>query len=88
MLERYHRFLQQVYSIIITKISDIKPELVFQMFFQAMNNLVGPNRLVFALLVFGTYPKINKLDAPSASIIQRAIVMKKTMNEIRKYIVS
>ena len=84
MVERYHRPLRQVYSIITTKIPNIKPELVLQIFFKAINNSVDPNELVLILLVFGAYPRMSKLDVPSVSITQRAIAIKKTMNEIRK----
>ena len=44
--KRYQESLRQVYSIIIIKIPSIKSNLVFQMSFKAINNCVGPNRLV------------------------------------------
>ena len=45
------------------------------------------NRLVYTLLVFGIYLKINELNALFASIIQRSIAIKKAINEIQKYTV-
>ena len=65
MVECYHRPLRRVYSIIINKILGIKANLALQISFQVINNLVGLNGLVSILLVFGTYPRMNELDAPS-----------------------
>lgn len=84
MVERYYGFLQQVYSIITTKIPGIKSDLAFQMSFKPFNNLIGPNGLVATLLVFGTYPRMTKLDALSPSIPQRAIAIKQAIDEIWK----
>lgn len=41
MIKCYHEPLQQVYSIITTEISNIKPNLVLQMFFNAINDSMG-----------------------------------------------
>ena len=84
MVKRYHGPLRQVYSIITTEIPGIKPELALQMSFKAINDSVGPNRLVPTLLVFGAYPGISELDITSVSIIQRATAMKNAMNEFQK----
>ena len=54
------------------------------MFFKAINDLMDSNRLVLILLIFGTYFKMSELDALSASIIQRTIALKKTINEVWK----
>jgi len=54
------------------------------MAFKAINNSVGPNGLVPTLLVFGAYPHITNLDAPSPIVTQRAAVVKKAIEEIRK----
>lgn len=51
----YHGLLRWVYSIIITEISSIQPDLVLQIAFKAIKDLVGPNELVSTLLIFGTY---------------------------------
>lgn len=83
-VKHYHKSLQQVYSIIITEISGIKPNLILQMSFKAINDLVGFNGLVFTLLVFDSYPKITKQDAPFSSITKSALAMKKAINEVQK----
>lgn len=88
MDEHYHKSLQQVYSIIIIKISSIKADLVLQMFFKAINNLVGFNRLILILLIFDVYFRITKINIPSLIITWRVLTMQKTINEIQKYIVS
>lgn len=62
MIKYYHGLLHQVYSIITTKISTIKPNLAFQIFFKAINDLVSLNKLVFILLVLGVYFKMTKQD--------------------------
>ncbi len=84
IVECYHGPLRRVYSIITIEIPGIEPKLAFQMFFKAINDLVGPNRLVLTLLVFGAYPRMSELDAPFASITQYATAMKKAMKEVRK----
>ena len=42
---------------------------------KAINNTTGPNRLVPTLLVYKVYLKINKLDPPTLSIINRAAII-------------
>ena len=84
MVKHYHESLRHVYSIISHKISGIKPNLAFQMSFKAINNSVGLNGLVLTLLVFGAYFKMNKLDALSPSITQRAMAIKKAIDKVRK----
>ena len=84
MVERYHEPLRRVYSIISNEIPGIKPNLALQMSFKTINDSVGPNGLVPTLLVFGAYPRMTELDAPSPSITQRAMAMKKAMDEVRK----
>lgn len=75
---------QQVYSIITTKIPGIKFDLALQIFLKAINNLMGPNRLVSTLLVFNAYPRITGYNALSSSITQRAISMQRAMDKVRK----
>lgn len=75
IIEHYYSPLQQVYSIITIKILGIEPNLVFQISFKAINNLENPNKLVFTLLVFGTYPRIIKQDILSLLITQYVIGM-------------
>jgi len=54
------------------------------MAFKAINDFIGPDGLVPTLLVFSAYPCITNLDAPSLTIMQRAAVVKKAIEEIHK----
>ena len=84
MVEHYYGLLRQVYSIITMEIPSIKPDSALQLSFKAINNFVGPNSLVSTLLVFGIYPRITESDAPSPSITQGIMAMRKTMDKVRK----
>ena len=88
MVEHYHGPLRRVYSIITTKIPSIKTESALKMFFKAINDSLGSNELVLTLLVFGAYPRITESDISAPSITQRAMAMRKAMDEIQKYITS
>jgi hypothetical protein len=85
MMKRYHEPLRRAYSIISAEISEIDPELALQMTFKAINDSTGFNDLISTLLVFDVYPRMIEMNAPSSIITQRAIAMKKTMNEVRKF---
>lgn len=74
----YYGFLQQVYSIFTIKIPGLEPNLVFQISFKAINNSIGLNELISTLLVFSTYPKMIKLDAPFLLITQHTIAIQKS----------
>ncbi len=84
MVERYHGPLRQIYSIITTELPGIKPELALQISFKALKDSVRPNGLVPTLLVFGAYPRMTDMNAPSPTITQRNIAMRKAMEEIRR----
>jgi len=51
---------------------------------KALNDSIGPDGLVPTLLVFGAYPRITAADAPSATVTQRSIALKKAMAEVAK----
>jgi hypothetical protein len=54
------------------------------MAFKAFNNTASLNGLVPILLVFGAYPRMAELDAPSPIVTQRTNAVKKAMVEIHK----
>jgi hypothetical protein len=54
------------------------------MAFKAINDTIGPNRLVPTLLVFSAYPQMVELDALLPLVTQRANAIKKAMAEIHK----
>ena len=84
MVERYHGPLRRIYQIIRVELPDLSEEAALQMAFKAINDTAGPDGLVPTLLVFGAYPRMVELDAPSATVAQRANAIKKAMAEVRK----
>ena len=84
LVERYHGPLRRAYTIITEEMAGISADLALQMAFKAMNDTVSPNGLVPTLLVFGAYPRMVELDAPSPSITQRSTAMRRAMDELRK----
>jgi hypothetical protein len=87
MIEQYHEFLRRVYAIINTKILDIQFDLALQMTLKIINDSMRSNELVLTLLVFDAYSRMIESDV-SSIITERAVVMRKIMNEIRKDIAS
>jgi hypothetical protein len=85
MMKRYHESLRRVYSIISIEISEIDSELALQMTFKIINDSIDLNDLIFTLLVFEVYFRMIEMNVSSFIITQRAIVMKKIMNEVRKF---
>lgn len=75
LFEYYYGLLSQIYSIIITKLLEIKLELTLQMFLKILNDLVGSNSLVLIFLIFGTYPYITNINAFSTIITKHNIVI-------------
>jgi hypothetical protein len=84
MVERYHGPLRRIYQIITSEIKDIDKDSALQMAFKALNDTAGPNGLVRTLLVFGAYPRIVESDAPSPTVAQRAVALRKAMDEVKK----
>jgi len=68
IVERYYRPICRAYSIIIAKIPSISKDMALQMAFKAINDIVGPNRLVPTLLVYSAYPQITEHDPLSPLI--------------------
>jgi hypothetical protein len=84
-MKRYHESLRQAYSIISTEISEIDFELALQMTFKVINDSIELNDLISTLLMFEAYLRMIEMNVSSSTITQRAIAMKNTMNEIRKF---
>jgi hypothetical protein len=51
---------------------------------KAINNTTSLNRLVPTLLVYGAYPRMNKLDSPALSIMEQAAAIQKVIAKIIK----
>ena len=54
------------------------------MAFKAINDSVGPNGLIFTLLVFGVYLCIVESNVPNLIVIKRAVAPKKAIEEVKK----
>jgi hypothetical protein len=85
MMKRYHGPLRRIYSIIIAEMLTIDPESALQMSFKALNDSVGFDGLVLTLLIFEVYSRMTD-DAFSSTIIQRAIAMRKVMDEVKRLV--
>lgn len=85
IIKWYYGPLQQVWSIIITKIIDIKLYWPLHIFFGVIKSSVGSNRPVFILLIFFIYLRRMKLDLLSLFITQRVMVINKTLHKMKKY---
>jgi hypothetical protein len=88
IIERCHESLRRIYIIIVAKIFEINSNAILQMFFKVLNNSTNFDDLIFTLLLFEAYSKIIEMNVLSLIIIQRLIVMHKTMNKVRKLIVT
>ena len=87
-IERYHAFFRRIYTIIITKISNIDFEITLQMTFKIINDSIDFNELMFTLFVFDVYFCMIELNAFFFILTQRIIAMRKIMNKIKCFIVS
>jgi hypothetical protein len=86
MMKRYHELLSRIYSIIVTKMFDIELESTLKMSFKTLNDSSNFDDLNSIFLIFDAYFKMTELDALSATMTQRAIAMKKTINKIKRLI--
>ncbi len=84
MMKRYHESLRRIYSIIIIEMLIIDLESALQMSFKALNDSIEFDDLILTLLMFDVYFRMTKNDVSSSTITQRAIAMRKTMNEIKR----
>jgi hypothetical protein len=84
IVERYHGPVRRAYLIVSTEIPGINRDMALQMAFKAVNDTAGPDGLVPTLLVYGALPRMVEYDAPSPSVSQRSLALKKAMSEIQK----
>ncbi|KAI0996514.1 hypothetical protein K3495_g11667 [Podosphaera aphanis] len=84
LVERYHTPLRRAYSIITDELKGqpCTAEIRLQMAVKAVNDTAGYDGLVPTLLVFGTYPRISNIDAPTLSTVERARSINHQTDEI------
>jgi hypothetical protein len=51
---------------------------------KAVNDSAGPDGIVLTLLVFGLYPRMTEMDAPSLTIVKRAKAIRAATKEVRQ----
>jgi hypothetical protein len=77
-VKRYHASLRRAYEILCTEDPSASPEALLQMAVKAINDTVGPDRVVYTFLIFSTYSWVaeDSILAPMlrqyASAIQKA----------------
>ena len=51
---------------------------------KAVNDTAGPDGITPTLLVFGTFPRMTRMDPPAPSVFKRAEAIRKATLEVRK----
>ncbi len=77
--------MRRIYSRIIAEMLIIDLESVLQMSFKTLNDSIEFDELIFTLLMFEIYLRMID-DVFSSTITQRAIVMRKVMNEVKRLV--
>lgn len=83
-VERYHAPLRRAYNILGKEMPSLPVAERLQMAVKAVNDTAGPNGLVPTLLVFGAYPRMVETDPPSPTVAERAVAIRKAMDEVRR----
>jgi hypothetical protein len=84
IVEQYYGLLQQVYQIIVVKLSRIDRDTALQIAFKTLNDTASLDSLVSTLLVFDVYLQMTELDIPLSIVTQCTNTVKKAMAEICK----
>ena len=86
IVEKFHSVLRRAYKVIMKNLAEMKisKKLGLQMTIKTINDTADANGLVFTFLVFDAYPRMHHLNFPASNIIQRAVVISKIMNEMKK----
>ncbi len=84
-MKRYHAELRRAYQMLNDDLAiEVSKEIMLQMIVKAINDTIDLDDLMFILLMFERYFRMHVMDLLTSSIIQRAIIIEKTMIEIRK----
>jgi hypothetical protein len=85
VVKRYHAELRRAYQMLNDDLAiEVSKEIMLQMIVKAINDTIDLDDLMFILLMFERYFRMHVMDLLTSSIIQRAIIIEKTMIEIRK----
>jgi hypothetical protein len=84
VIKRYHAELRRAYQMIFENLEIVSKEIALHMIVRAINDTVDSDELMFILLIFETYFRMHAMNLSISSITQRAMIIIKTMIEIRK----
>ena len=86
IVKRFHPVLKRAYKMIMKNLAEMKisKKIRLQITVKAINDTAKANGLVFTFLIFHAYLCMHHLDPSASNIIQRAVVISKTMSEVRK----
>jgi hypothetical protein len=86
VVKKYHIELRRAYQMIFENLeSTISKEIILQMIVKAINDTVDSDDLMLILLIFETYSCMHVMNFSTSSIIQRIMIIEKTIIEIRKF---
>ena len=90
IIEKYHSIFRRTYlmimkNLIVTNMifTKIIKKIKFQMTIKIVNDIINDNDLIFTLLMFDAYFRMQKLDFSFLIIIQKIDVIRKIMKKIR-----
>ncbi len=76
--------MKYIYQVIGKELKDLDKDIILQIAFKAVNNIIGPDGLVFTLLVYGVFPRMTESSTPTPTNIQRAYAIRKAIEEVYK----
>ncbi|KZL72015.1 hypothetical protein CT0861_11847 [Colletotrichum tofieldiae] len=83
-VKKAHAPLRRAYNILYNKIKHhTDKETILQIAVKALNNTAGPHGIIPTLLIFRTYPQINKDSHPSPNIVQQAKAVQKAIKMLQ-----
>ena len=90
IVEKYHSIFRRTYlmimkNLIVTNMifTKIIKKMKFQITIKIVNDIINDNDLIFTLLIFDAYFRMQKLDFSFSIIIQKIEIIRKIMNKIR-----
>ena len=90
IVEKYHSIFRRTYlmimkNLIVTNMifTKIIKKMKFQITIKIVNDIINDNDLIFTLLIFDAYFRMQKFNFSFSIIIQKIEIIRKIMNEIR-----
>jgi hypothetical protein len=85
-IKQYYILLYRVYKIICNKFqNNTSAELALQIIVKTINDSVGPDGIISALLVFRAYPRITNDSSLLFSITKRTKTIRKATKKIQRF---